>query len=81
MCGRGTAQTEIRVNYINVGLMPSKIAGALAKRVLQPQALLIAHDLMRRRLPNVDDGLALQMRQLDQLGHHERPPPEPRLCR
>lgn len=48
MRGRGTAQAEIGVDHVNIGFMPSEFAGALAKRVLEPQALLIAHDLVRR---------------------------------
>lgn len=79
-CGRA-AQAEIGVDHVDIGFMPSEFAGALAKGVLEPQAFLIAHDLVRRRLPDVDDGLALQMRRLDQLGHHAGPPPEQRRCR
>ena len=55
--GRGAAQAEIGIDHVDIGLMPSEFAGALAKRVLEPQALLIAHDLVRRRLPDVDDAL------------------------
>jgi hypothetical protein len=59
------AQAEIGVDHVDVGFMPSEFASALAQRVLEPQALLIAHHLMGRRLPDVDDGPALQMRRLD----------------
>ena len=51
------------------------------KRVLEPQAFLIAHHLMGCRLPDVDHGLARQVRRLDQFGPHETSPPEPRQCR
>jgi hypothetical protein len=36
---------------------------------------------MGRRLPDVDDRLARQVGWLDQLGLHERSPPEPRRRR
>src|SRR5882757_3219038 len=61
--------------------MPTEFAGALAKRVLQPQALLIAHHLVGCRLADVDHSLARQMDWLDQFGSHERSPPELRRRR
>jgi hypothetical protein len=73
--GGRAAQAKIGIDYIDVSLMPSEFAGALAQRVLQPQALLIAHDLVRCRLPDIDDRLARQMGRLHQFGLHERPPP------
>ena len=69
--GRCPAQAEIRIDHVDIGLMPSEFAGALAKRVLQPQALLIAHDLMGCRLSDIDHRLARQMGWLDQFGLHD----------
>src|ERR1700693_1880970 len=76
--GGRAAQAEIGVDQVDVGLMPSQFVGALAKRVLQPQALLIAYDLVWRRLSDVDNRPARQVGWLDQFGLHEAPPPEPR---
>src|SRR4029077_9728985 len=61
--------------------MPTEFAGALAKRVLQPQALLIAHHLMGCRLSDIDHSLARQMGWLDQFGLHEKSPPRLRRRR
>src|SRR5581483_12216912 len=72
--GGSAAQTEIRIDHVDVGLMPTEFASALTKRVLQTKALLIAHYLMGRRLADIDHGLARQMGWLDQFGLHERPP-------
>src|SRR3984885_4190067 len=77
LCDRRPAQAEIRINHVDVGLMPSEFASALAKRVLEPQAFLIAHHLVGCRLPDVDHGLARQMDRLDQFGLHEKSPPDP----
>lgn len=77
MRGGRAAQAEIGVDHVDIGFMPPEVASALAQRVLEPRALLIAHHLMGRRLPDVGDGPALQMRRLDKFGHHERSPPEP----
>jgi len=79
--GGRAAQAEIGVDQVDVGLMPSQFVGALAKRVLQPQALLIAYDLVWRRLSDVDNRPARQVGWLDQFGLHEAPPPEPRQRR
>ncbi|MGO4340004.1 hypothetical protein AB4037_34525 [Labrys sp. KB_33_2] len=42
-CG---AQAQIGVDHVYIGFMPAEFAGALAKRVLEPKAFLIAHHLM-----------------------------------
>src|SRR4029077_15281911 len=76
--GRRATQAEISVDHVDVGFMPSEFAGALAKRILQPQAFLIAHHLVGRRLSDVDDCLARQVGRLDEFGLHERSPPGPR---
>ncbi len=57
---------QVGIDHIDIGFMPSEFASALAKRVLHPQTFLIAHDLVGRRLPDVDNRLARQMRRLDQ---------------
>src|SRR5690606_8070532 len=43
MRGRRRAQAKISIDHIDIGFMPSEFASALAQRVLEPQALLIAH--------------------------------------
>src|SRR3954471_2021145 len=72
--GGGAAQAEIGVDDVNVGLAPAEIPGALHQRVLEAEAFLVADDLGWRRLPDVDDRLARQMRRLDQLGFHGASP-------
>src|SRR6266436_6667509 len=60
---RGTRgrQTEIRIDDLNVLCSPAQLQGALLQGVLQAQALLIGEHLVRRRLSNVNECLALQM--------------------
>ena len=78
---RCSAQAEIRIDHVDIGLMPSEFASALAQRILEPQAFLIAHYLVGCRLPDVDHGPARQVGRLDQFGLHETSPPEPQRCR
>lgn len=52
LCYRSAAQPEIRINHVDGRLTPSEFAGALAKRVLKAQTLLIAYNLVGRRLPD-----------------------------
>src|SRR5690606_9881116 len=78
--GSGT-QAEIAVDDVNIGLTPSEFTSALPERVLKAQALLVAHDLMRRRLADVHDRFARQMRRHDQFRLHDGPPPRPRRRR
>ena len=75
-CAGSAAQAKVRIDDIDIGLMPTEFAGALLERVLQPQALLIADDLVWRGLANIDDRFARQMSWFDQFGLHERPPPK-----
>jgi len=77
-CGGRAAQAKVGVDHIDIRLMPAEFVGALAEGVLKPQAFLIADHLVGRRLADIDDRLARQVSWLDQLGLHERPPPEPR---
>jgi len=44
--GGSGAQAEIAIDNVDIGVMPSELSGALPKRVLQAQALLIADDLV-----------------------------------
>ena len=67
--GRRTA--EVLVDHLD--LAPAHLAQPTLHRVLQPPALLVARDLVRRRLPNVQHRLARQMARLHLLVH--RPPP------
>src|SRR5205823_804957 len=69
-----SSSAEIGVDDVNVGLAPAEIPGALHQRVLEAEAFLVADDLGWRRLPDVDDRLARQMRRLDQLGFHGASP-------
>src|SRR4051794_10049231 len=73
--GGSTAQAEIGIDHVDVGVMPAELASALPKSVLQPQTLLIAHDLVGRRLADINHRFARQMRRRDQLRFHDRPPP------
>ena len=73
MVGGGPAQAEIGVDDLDVGLLPAEIAGTLAKRILQAQALLVAQDLVRVGLADVDHGLAAQVPGRHEFGDHGSP--------
>jgi hypothetical protein len=45
--GGGAAAAEIAVDHLDVSLTPAEFAGALAQRILQSQALLVAQHLLR----------------------------------
>ena len=47
MLGGGAALAEVGVDDLDVGLLPAEVAGALAKRILQAQALLVGQNLVR----------------------------------
>ena len=47
LCGGGAAAAEIIIDHLDVSLTPAEFAGALAQRILQPQALLVAQHLLR----------------------------------
>jgi hypothetical protein len=66
LCGCAS-QAEIGVNDLDLIVTPTETEGALFERVLQTKALLIGQDLMRRRLPNVNDRLTSEMLCGDQL--------------
>lgn len=78
---RCSAQSEIGVDHVDIGVMPAEFASALAKSLLEPKAFLIAHHLVGRRLPDVDDRLARQMVRRDQLRLHGESPPGSRRPR
>ena len=60
LCGCAS-QAEICINDLDLIVTPTETEGVLFERVLQTQALLIGQDLMRRRLPNVNDRLTSEM--------------------
>lgn len=69
----GAAHAEIGIDDVDIGFMPPEVVGALAERVLQPQALLIVDHLMWARLTNVDDRFAAQMARRDEIRAHRSP--------
>ena len=71
--GGGPAQAEIDIDDLDVGLPPAEIAGTLAQRILQAQALLVAQDLVRVGLADVDHGLAAQVPGRHEFGDHGSP--------
>src|ERR1700694_2936750 len=76
-----TAQTEIGIDHIDVGLMPPEFASTLAQCILQSQALLIVDHLLRRRLTNIHHRFAIEMVRLDEFRFHGSPPARPRRDR
>src|SRR3954447_5423658 len=68
---RSAAPADISIDHVDVGVMPAELASALPERVLQPQALLIAHNLVRRRLADVNHRFARQMGWCDKLRFHD----------
>jgi hypothetical protein len=75
MVGRGRGEAQIVINDVDGLVGPAELAGPLAEGVLQSQAFLMAHHLMRGRLPDVNDGLAGQMLGRNQVGVVHRSPP------
>ncbi|GLR99825.1 hypothetical protein GCM10007858_74730 [Bradyrhizobium liaoningense] len=78
---RRSTDAEISVDDVDASFGPAELDGALAKRVLQSQTLLVGHHLMGRRLPDVHDRPSRQVYRFDQLGFHDLPPPAPRRPR
>src|SRR6266699_669646 len=68
-------QTEIRIDDLNVLCPPAQFQGALLQGVLQAQAFLIGEHLVRGRLSDVDECLALDMLWTHQFGSAHRVPP------
>ena len=73
----GSALAKIGVNHLDAGLVPAQIHGALAQRVLHPQAFLIGQHLMWTGLPNIDQSLATQMMSLHEIRCHGSPLEKP----
>src|SRR5262249_59299649 len=69
--GTGRRAAEIVVDDFD--LAPAKLAEPVPHGVLQDPALLIVHDLMRRGLPNVEDGLATEITRFDLVTHRRAP--------
>src|SRR5712671_2040938 len=70
---------EIIIDNLNGG--PSELFGAIGEPILAPLALPVVHELIRRRLADVDEGSAREMVSGD-LGHRRPPrPPAPRRSR
>ena len=61
---------EIIVDDLNPG--PTKLPGAIGKPILAPPAFLIVHELISRRLADVDEGASRKMLSRD-LGHRRLP--------
>src|SRR5262249_14782924 len=61
MLGGSCRQAQIGIDDLDLVLMPTETESALFEGILQTKALLIGQDLMRRRLPNVDDRLTSEM--------------------
>src|SRR5689334_123888 len=55
------AEPEIGIDDLDVVVMPAEFEGALAQGVLQARALLVAQDLVRCGLADVDHGLAAEV--------------------
>ena len=55
------AEPEIGIDHLDVVVMPAEFEGALAQGVLQARALLVAQNLVRRGLADVDHGLAAEV--------------------
>src|SRR4051812_24888736 len=72
------AEPEVGIDHLDVVVMPAELEGTLAQGVLQARALLIAQDLVRRGLADVDHGLAAEMPGRYVLRDPGLPPPGPR---
>src|ERR687894_2429235 len=58
-------------------IRPTSPSVALAKRVLQAQALPVGQDLVRAGLADVDHRLAVEMARGDEIAAHRSPPATP----
>jgi hypothetical protein len=66
---------EVGVHDFDVTLVPTEFSGTLLQRVLEAQALLVGRDLMGTGLSHIDDGAAMAMMGLNQIGSvHEASP-------
>jgi len=75
---QSSSDTEVILHLLaraEGGTLVDQLARALAQGVLQAQAFLMAHHLMRCRLSDVNDSLAGQMLGRNQVGVVHRSPP------
>jgi len=73
--GTGCGEAQILVNDLDSLIGPAQLAGTITQGVLQAEAFWIVSYLMRRRLSEVNDGLAGQMLGWNQIGTVHRSPP------
>src|SRR5271169_3691782 len=64
--------TKIVINHFD--LRPAEGGQTIAHGILQRAALAVVQNLMSRRLPHVEERLALQMMRADLVRDHDRPP-------
>src|SRR4051812_23419732 len=62
------------VGAVQTLLRPAKRGQPIAHGILQRATLAVVQNLMRRRLPNVEDRFTLQMVRPDLVRDHDRPP-------
>src|SRR6266481_7944107 len=67
----GTA--KIVIDHLDLG--PAERHKAIAHGILQRAALAVVQNLMGRRLPHVEERLALEVMRADLVRDHDRPPP------
>jgi hypothetical protein len=75
MVGSGRGEAKLVVHDVDGLVGPAELVGPRAQGVLQAQAFLMAHHLMRGRLSDVNDRLAGQMLGCNQVGIVHRSPP------
>src|SRR5262249_23931099 len=75
MFGTGRRGAEITINDLNGRGRPAQLLGALLEGVLHPEAFLIAQDLLRTGLPDVDERFATEMSRGNQFGCGHGSPP------
>ena len=81
--GRLTAPTLIFIDDFDAILGPAQERGTMHQRVLPISRLAVFHDLLRGRLPDIDDGLSFQVPVFD-FGRgdcHDRGRRRPSSCR
>src|SRR6266404_3830256 len=73
----GTA--KIVIDHLDLG--PTQRGQTIAHGVLQRAALAVVQNLVSRRLPYIEERLALQMMRADFVRDHDRPPLSSHTCR
>ena len=83
------ALAQVVVDHLDLGPRPAQVDGPVGQGILAGGGFLMVEDLLRRRLPDVDDGGPVEMPGLElggrgrvtREGGHDFPPPaEPRRC-